>query len=184
MRLVAFLFLFFGVCSLVSAQDKPVDLPVDPITHLITYSGVVERPGVSKTELYALSKQWFSAFFSIPNGESVSFDEAAGTMEGIQHRYYRNSIEGSAMTSTIILWYTVRAAVKDGQYSYVINQFRLAKYGENPTPFLPAGPIEAFILTHPANRMLRDLIEQQRKHVKGAAENFLENYNYDMKSKP
>ena len=180
MRLAAFLTLFFGACSLVSAQDKPVDLPIDSTTHLVTYSGVVERPGVPKAELYSRAKRWLTGAFSVPNGESISFNEAAGTVEGTQHRYYANTVGSSAVPQTSILWFTVRVAVKDGQYSYTISQFRLAKYAGNPTPYLPAGPIEAFILTHPANRILRGLIEQQRQHVKATAENFLSNFNVNM----
>jgi hypothetical protein len=184
MRLIALLTLFFGAHSLASAQNRALDLPLDSATHLVTYSGVVQRPGAPEAELYALAKRWFTAVFSIPNGESVSFNEAAGTMEGTQHRYYDNTIGGSAVPQTSILWYTVRAAVKDGQYSYTISHFRLAKYPGNPTPYLPTGPIEAFILAQPANHILRDLTEQQRQHIKAAVENFLLNFNGNMKSKP
>lgn len=180
MHRAIFLALFFGTSFFASAQNKPVDLPLDSTTHLITYSGVVKLQGVPRAELYVRAKRWFTAVFSIPNGESVSFNEAAGTMEGTQRRYYDNTVGGSAATPASILWFTVRVAVKDGQYSYSISQFRLAKYAENPTPYLPIGPIETFILTHPANRILRDLTEQQRQHVKDAAENFLLNFNGNM----
>jgi len=184
MRLIALLTFLFGARSFASAQNRAIDLPLDSVTHLVTYSGVVQYPGASKAVLYSLAKRWFTAVVSIPNGESVSFNEAAGTMEVTQHRYYDNTIGGSAATPVNILWFTVRAAVKDGQYSYSISQFRLTEYAKNPTPYLPTGPIEAFILTRPANRILRDLTDQQRQHVKDAAENFLLNFNGNIKSEP
>src|SRR5688572_20912351 len=65
-----------------SAPLAPVSLPVDSITRLITYEGVVPVKGVSNEVLYKRALEWFHAYFKNPTEVIRENDSTKGVIVG------------------------------------------------------------------------------------------------------
>ena len=57
MKTLLFLLTLTLTAPAVRAQDPPT-LPVDPTTHLVAYSAVVDIPGATESELYRRARAW------------------------------------------------------------------------------------------------------------------------------
>jgi hypothetical protein len=107
-----------GALYLLAAQRlpgySPADLdplPIDPQTHRITYEGVVEVPGVSKSDLFTRANAWVVHAYRSANDVVQMQDKEAGQL--IVKGLTRVSIGG-------VVRHTLTIYVKDGRYKYVL----------------------------------------------------------------
>lgn len=111
--LVALFFIHF-----VSAQEK-----------MITFSGEIKSPGLSKDDIYHAVNQWFdgqTAFRDLRNARK-------DTVTGKGHFPYRNHTEfmksadltrDYALKSNGMFTFSIVFVIKDGGYEYVISEFK------------------------------------------------------------
>jgi hypothetical protein len=94
-------------------------LPIDPTTKLISYEGVVEVPGVSKTDLYRRAYEWVAKTYRSANDVIQMQDKEAGQLvaKGLT-RVYTKSI-GMTVDAGVVR-HTLTVYVKDGRYKYVL----------------------------------------------------------------
>jgi hypothetical protein len=111
-----------------------VKLPIDPTTRRITYTGVVQVPGVSQAELYTRAKLWFADTFKSAK-EVVQADEKdAGIVQGRGWAPISIHFIGARRPTTDFkLWQTIKIMVKDGRYRYEISSFE-AELGSTTIP--------------------------------------------------
>lgn len=173
--------LLFLLCLVryASAQEIVLNLPVDSLTHLVTFSKTVACPGFSKSVLFTRANRLISAHFSPLNGECHSSDESSGLVEGTGRSYFDLILPPSSVTHPIKMWYTVQVTITEGRYTYTINHFKVERAGpELPASYMREGPIEAFLLAHYSNSILWSLTQQERRAVQSEVEVFLSYFNH------
>lgn len=110
-----------------NAQDAS-RLPVDKETKLVTYSEVVEMPGMSKDTLYARAMNWFKKQYKNPNEVIKEQDASKGSITGV-HRFKitkevpsNKKNEPAVKNDAGLVSYTINIAAKDGKYRYEITK--------------------------------------------------------------
>lgn len=120
------LFMLFNMAA--SAQKNapalPVSLPVDSITHLVTYESVVQVQGTSRDVLYKKALEWFNTFYKNPTEVIRENDVEKGKIVGkprfkIYNPADKNGIKGDAGA----VQYTITVAVKEGKFKYELTEF-------------------------------------------------------------
>ena len=84
-------FLIIGLQGGMLLAQAPAEakMPVDEVSKLITYTDVVDEPGMNKDTTYNRGMRWFKTFFKNPNQAIKSTDAEARTIDG----GYRFSIQ-------------------------------------------------------------------------------------------
>jgi hypothetical protein len=92
--------------------------PIDSDTHLITYQGVIEAPGVSKAVLYTRANAWVAKTYRSANDVIQMQDKDAGQLilKGLSRVTSRGANAG-------VVRHTLTIYVKDGRYKYVLTDF-------------------------------------------------------------
>ena len=102
-----------------AAQVSP--LPVDSITHKVTYQGVVQVPGASQAELYSRAREWFATTFGSAKAVLEMDDREAGKLIGNANGIYYQRFMRKDVETT--LWRTINVQVKEGRFRYQITNF-------------------------------------------------------------
>lgn len=113
-------------------------LPIDPITKLITYEGVVEVPGVSKADLYTRAYAWVAKAYRSANDVVQMNDKEAGQLVAKGNMRVTARALGIDMDAGIVR-HTLSIYAKDGKYKYVLTNLT----HEDSRPKAPSvGPLE------------------------------------------
>lgn len=132
----------FGFClclSLPVAAQTPAPLPVDSLTHKITYTGVVLVAGASKAELYSRAREWFAATFGSSKAVLEMDDREAGKLIGKAYAQFDFSgVFGQSLPWA--MWRVIKVEVKDGRYRYTLDGFGLGGSIEHPGESKPLEP--------------------------------------------
>lgn len=91
-------------------------LPLDPATKLITYTGMVQVPGVSREEMLAKAKRWYDKTFQNASSKEYEMD------------YGKNELRISRVSFGIdnedaFIFYNVTISCSDNQYQYKFYNF-------------------------------------------------------------
>ncbi|MDO7851601.1 DUF4468 domain-containing protein [Hymenobacter convexus] len=95
-------------------------LPYDAETHLITYQGVVEVPGVGKDQLYVRAHEWVAKAYRSANAVIQMQDKEAGRLVAKGAMQITLPVLGAAADAGYIR-HTLTLYVKDGRYKYVLS---------------------------------------------------------------
>ena len=107
------------------SQNQTIQMPVDPITQLITYSDVVEEKDLNKDTLYNRALRWFKTFYKNPADAIKKADADARMIEG-GYRFAIQKPDASAkkqpapMVSAGLVNYKISVMCKDGRFKYEI----------------------------------------------------------------
>lgn len=118
------LLFFFGLSSACLAQKNgKVILPIDSVSNLVTYQGVVKVEGASKDDLYLRAREWFAKTFKSAQAVLQMDDKQAGKLigKGASKSYYTYMLYPVEYN----LNYTISITTKDGRYRYEISSFRV-----------------------------------------------------------
>ncbi len=124
---LSFLFVIAVNCSLlaqVSNTTTANPVPVDPITKLITYEGVVEVKGAPAKILYERTLEWFKTNYKNPTDVIRENDESGNKVVG-KHRFKvtnppdKSGVKGDAGS----VQYTITISARDGRFKYEISEF-------------------------------------------------------------
>jgi len=137
---VAFILLLFLFLGTVHAQKSaapamvPAPVPVDSITHLITYESVVETPGVNAQVLYNRTIDWFYATFKNPTEvirekDSIKFKVVGKPRFKISNPPDKNGTK----TDGGLIQYTITVAAKDGRFKYELTEFNWKQQSYYPS---------------------------------------------------
>ena len=94
------------------------DIPVDSVTHKVTYQEVVKVDNTPQAELYNRAKSWFAKSFRSANKVLQMYDKDLGKLigKGSEPLTYKYALVNMNYT----LHYTLAVVVKDGRYRYEI----------------------------------------------------------------
>jgi hypothetical protein len=96
-------------------------LPVDSVTHLVTYSAVVPVEGATKEELYLRAKEWLARSIVDSKAASRMDDKEAGTL--VYYGTIKNASTSALSDNGGTYGLVFAVYTKDGRYKYVIDQF-------------------------------------------------------------
>jgi hypothetical protein len=124
------IFTVIAVAALWAAQiqaQAPVapKMPVDEVSNLITYTDVVEEPGMNKDTLYNRSMRWFKSYFKNPVEAIKKADAEARIIEGgyrftIQRPEPNSKKQPAPMVDAGLVNYKIKIMCKDGKFKYEI----------------------------------------------------------------
>jgi hypothetical protein len=113
------------------AQDSVYNMPMDPVTGLITYQEVVEEKG-TKDELFNRGSTWLRIFYANPMAVSQVRDQSTGLIRGDHNiKVYFTDEAGVKQEGGIIL-YTFKIEFKEGKYRYTLDNFLVKKVSKYP----------------------------------------------------
>lgn len=129
MKRTVLLCTLFFVSHLLYGQKKPEpavapDMPLDEVTHLITYEGVNTVAGVTAAELYKRMQEWFKTYYKNPTevireNDSVKFAMTGKPRFKIQNLPDKNGTRTDAGN----VQYTIMVAAKEGRFRYELTEF-------------------------------------------------------------
>lgn len=119
-----FLLLLLIYCPyFIYAQSDSINVPIDSVTKLITYSEVVFVDStVSKDEMYIRARVWFAKFYESSNDVLQIDNKDLGKLVG--------SAKFNVSTNTAVfvmpfgsIKYNISISIKDYKYKYIITNF-------------------------------------------------------------
>ena len=123
--------LVFAIAVNADAQKKkdetpqpPPQLPMDELTHKITYEEVVDVPGKSADELYKKMMAWFRTYYKNPGEVIRENDSIKRSVTGKPRFRISNppDKEGTRSDGGLVQ-YTITMAAKDGRFKYTLTDF-------------------------------------------------------------
>jgi hypothetical protein len=108
-----------GKAEKVKDDTTPPTLPIDPDTHLVSYTGVVEVTGVSQAQLYSRAYEWIAKNYKSANDVIQMQDKESGKL--IAKGLLPVSLKGRAAGN---VEHTLSVYVKDGRYKYEFTSLR------------------------------------------------------------
>ena len=121
-----------------NAQDKtiaitPFKVPVDSITHKITYEGVVDVKGVAAGELYQRINAWFLSYYKNPTEVIRENDSTNHKMIG-KPRFRLSNLpdKNGVKADGGVTQYTITVAAKDGRFKYEITEVNWKQLSSYP----------------------------------------------------
>lgn len=104
--------------------SAPVVLPVDPITHLITYEAVTQVQGATTEVLYKRAFDWFNSYYKNPTEVIRENDIENGKIVGKpRFRISNPPDKEGTKTDAGLVQYTITVGVKDGRFKYELTEF-------------------------------------------------------------
>jgi hypothetical protein len=96
-------------------------LPTDADTKLITYTEVVNMPGLTKAELYKRALTWFNKYYKNPADVIKEKDSVNTKISGV-HRFKITKMVKETKNDAGLVSYTINVMCKDGKYKYEVTK--------------------------------------------------------------
>ena len=118
------IFSLAAVIPVLAVTDTVAQVPVDPVSELITYQEVVQQEG-TKDELFNRCVYWLNEFYANPVSVTRVRDQATGVIKG-QHqlRVFYTDSEGYKKEGGMVQ-YDFVIELKEDRYRYTIDNFLL-----------------------------------------------------------
>lgn len=124
LSLVFALFIAIGASAQKNEETAIPYFPVNEETNLVTYTDVIQVPGVSDDSLYALAMKWIKVYYKMPSQVIKSEDKAAGRIE-IFHAFNLTRTEKNQEMKAGLIRYYLTLQFKDGRFKYTITKINL-----------------------------------------------------------
>jgi hypothetical protein len=105
----------------VFAQGKS-DLPIDTVTHKISYQLVQLLPSLKQKQLYLNAKEWLIKKFVSSKDVTQLDDQQSGKIIAEGYSIF-DQISGATIFK-MKLWYTATFLLRDGKYKFILTDFR------------------------------------------------------------
>ncbi|MBL7734098.1 MAG: DUF4468 domain-containing protein [Chitinophagaceae bacterium] len=104
---------------------------------LVSYSAIIEAPGVSQSDLFTRGRQWFNEFFRNSKYVIQIADKETGEIAGKgAMRITAYYLEYSKLGNVFISNFSINIYVKNGRYKYVLKEFSIT-YDDGTVLFSP-----------------------------------------------
>lgn len=145
MKKILLVLVFIANVSILFAQKsvKP-DMPIDDDSKIVTYKGVVEISGVSKSELYKRANNWFKSYYVNPTQVIQLADSNTGKIEGKAQFTTYKTLKNDVKAQADLVKYTITIDIKEGKFRYSITKINLQAPSYKPIEsyFSEADPIK------------------------------------------
>ena len=122
---ITFLLLGLQGGMLLAQTQAEAKMPVDEVSKLITYTDVVDEPGMNKDTIYNRGMRWFKTFFKNPSQAIKAADAEARTIDGgyrfsIQRPEPGSKKKPAPMVDAGLVNYKIKLFCKDGKFKYEV----------------------------------------------------------------
>ena len=122
---ITFLLISVNGGLLLAQTSADVKMPMDEVSKLITYTDVVDEPGMNKDTIYNRGMRWFKTFFKNPNQAIKSADAEARVIDGgyrftIQRPGPGSKKNPAPMVDAGLVNYKIKLMCKDGKFKYEV----------------------------------------------------------------
>ena len=101
-----------------------VKVPIDSITHLITYEEVVQAQNLSADAIYNRALSWFRKYFKNPNEVIRKNDMVTHVIVGKpRFKIYNPADKEGTRTDAGLVQFTITVSVKEGRLKYELTEF-------------------------------------------------------------
>ncbi|MDJ1468147.1 DUF4468 domain-containing protein [Xanthocytophaga flava] len=148
-----------------------VTLPIDPTTNKVSYTEVVEVPGMTKDQLHAKANEWLAKTYKSANDVIQMNDKEAGKIiaKGTTKSYLHSM--GKDWDAGYFR-HTLTLSFKDGKFRYEFTDFTHDGTGGNGT--VSMGPVEgekgAGGMSAPNTKQWKTMKEDLDKRMKAIVE--------------
>jgi hypothetical protein len=113
------------------------NMPVDEVTKLITYTEVIDEPGMNKDTLYNRGLRWFKSYFKNPLQAIKNADAAAHQIDGgykfvIKRPDPAAKKDPKPLVDAGLVNYKMKLLFKDGKFKYEVTSFAWAQTSYYP----------------------------------------------------
>lgn len=120
------LILLFFISAAPLAVFSQATRTIDPETKLITYTEVVNMPGLTKDQLYKRAHKWFHKYYKNPAEVVKEKDSVAASIKGV-HRFkitkdVKTGKNESVKNDAGLVQYDLSVMAKDGKYKYTVTR--------------------------------------------------------------
>ncbi len=124
-----FVFIAFTLFGTVAFAQKNADqeipyFPVDDETKLVTYTDVIQVPGVLKDSLYNVALDWMKKFYKSPSQAIKSQSREEGVIE-IKHQFQITRKDKGQEVKAGTINYYLTLQFRDGRFKYTITKVNL-----------------------------------------------------------
>ena len=109
--------------------ERPA-FPVDEETKLVTYTDVIQVPGITKDSLYNVAMEWMKKFYKSPSQAIKSQSKEDGVIE-IKHQFQLTRDEKGQTVKAAQINYYLTLQFRDGRFKYTITKIHV----EGPSYF-------------------------------------------------
>jgi hypothetical protein len=110
----------------------PPDMPMDTTTKLITYTEVVQMPGVQAAELFKRAKKWVYNFYKSPSTVIQTMDSVNYVFVGRHTIDIIKTLKDGTKLPANYMNYNITINFKDGKYRYKITNFNVKDLSYHP----------------------------------------------------
>ena len=130
------------------AQKETLELPIDTLTKMITYTEVLNiDTSITKQELYSRAREWFAKTYNSSQSVIQMDDKENGKIVGKALTQVYHKAMGSNFPSGHIN-YTISIYLKDGRFKYEITNFyHTGQFVSGGNRIADFGPCEEMINT-------------------------------------
>lgn len=130
----------------------------------VTYTAVVETPGVSNEELYNRSKEWFIRTFTDGNQVLHLDDKASGKLIG--KALVKGQSKGFACGANYTFPFVITVEVKDGRYRYTLSDIEYKSWVESQKRFI-TGTLEEHTRITGCEKAYNEMYAQLHRSLSG-----------------
>jgi hypothetical protein len=120
-------FALLASISLSAQKNEEEALPYFPVeeeTGLVTYTDVIQVPGISNDSLYNLAMKWIAVYYKMPGQVIRSQDKEAGVID-IYHGFHIMRTEKNQTMKSGMIRYSCKLQFRDGRFKYTITKINL-----------------------------------------------------------
>lgn len=106
-----------------SETERPA-FPIDEETKLVTYTDVIQVPGVVKDSLYNVAMEWMKKFYKSPSQAIKSQSQEEGVIE-VKHQFQLTRKEKGQEVKAAMIEYDMTLQFRDGRFKYSVTKLRV-----------------------------------------------------------
>ncbi len=125
-KIVFSIFLLSGITSF-AQKGADVEIPyfpMDEISKMVTYTDVIQVPGVLKDSLYDVAMAWMKIYYKSPSQAIKSQSKEDGIID-IRHQFYVTRKDKNQEVKAGLINYYLTLQFKDGRFKYTITKINL-----------------------------------------------------------
>lgn len=107
-----------------SADLEVPYFPIDEKTQLVTYSDVIQVPGIETDSLYNVAMAWMKTFYVSPSQAIKSQNKEEGIIE-IKHQFQITRKDKNQDVKAGLINYYLTLQFRDGRFKYTITKVNL-----------------------------------------------------------
>lgn len=106
-----------------NTEERP-SFPIDDETKLVTYTDVIQVPGVLKDSLYNVAMEWMKEFYKSPSQAIKSQSKEDGVIE-IKHQFQLTRTDKGQTVKAAVIEYDMTLQFRDGRFKYTVTKLRV-----------------------------------------------------------